>query len=109
MSRATTSGPGRARRGFTVDPDRLVGGVVVAVLVPVRERLGQVLRRGRLELLQEDSLGGDPAQGLAVRGAGHRDRNRAGGAVPGQPDDPDVVAEVRAAELRADAELPGEL
>ena len=31
------------------------------------------------------------------------------GAVPGQPDDPHVVAEVLAAELRADAEALGQL
>ena len=71
--------------------------------------LGQVVRRVRLELLEEDALGGDLAQRLPVGGARHRDRDRAGGAVPGEADDADVVAEVLAAELGPDPEGLGQL
>ena len=69
----------------------------------------QVLRGIGLELLEEDTLGGDPAERLTVGRARDGDRHRARGAVPGEPDDADVVAEVLAAELRADPELPGQL
>ncbi len=51
--------------------------------------------------------GGDLRQRLPVGRAGDRDRDRAGRAVPGQPDHPHVVAEVLAAELRADADASG--
>ena len=71
--------------------------------------LGQVLGRVALELLEEHALGGDLGQRLAVGRAGHGDADRARGAVAGEADDPDVVAEVLAAELGADAELLGEL
>ncbi len=71
--------------------------------------LGQVLRRVALELLEEDAVGGDLAERLAVGRARHRDADRARGAVAGQADHPHVVAEVLAAELGADAELAGEL
>jgi hypothetical protein len=72
-------------------------------------RLGQVARRVGLELLEEDALRGDLAEGLPVGRAGHGDGHGARRAVPGKPHDPDVVAEVLATELRADAELAGEL
>ena len=36
-------------------------------------------------------------------------RDRVGCAVTGEPDDTDVVAEILATELRADAHLPGQL
>ena len=71
--------------------------------------VGHVVRRVGLELLEEDALGGDLAERLPVRRAGDRDRDRARGAVAGQPDHPDVVAEVLAAELRADPEGLGQL
>ena len=67
-----------------------------------RNRAGSVSSRSR-----NTPDGGDLAERLAVGRAGDRDRHRAGGAVPGQPDHPHVVAEVPAAELRADAELRG--
>ena len=64
--------------------------------------LRQVLRRVGLQLLEIDAVGGDLAQRLAVGRAGHRDGDGAAGAVAGEADDPHVVAEVLAAELRAD-------
>lgn len=67
----------------------------------LREEAGRVA----LQLLQEDALGGDLRRRLAVRRAGDRDGDREGGAVAGEADDADVVAEVLAAELRADADL----
>ncbi len=51
----------------------------------------------------------DPAERLPVGRAGDGEGDRAGSAVPRQPDHPDVVAEVLAAELRADAEGLGQL
>ncbi|MGX1314227.1 hypothetical protein RKD24_004346 [Streptomyces calvus] len=78
--------------------------VTVGVELLVR-RLRQEPRRVRLQLLQEHALGGDLRDGLAVGGAGHGDGDRAGRAVPRQPDHAHVVAEVLAAELRADADL----
>ena len=114
MSRATTSGPVSETRVFTGSRDssaRICGhgpaqvdldDVVVEVLVG---DLGQVVRGVGLQLLEEDAVGGDLGQRLTVGGAGDGDGDRAGRAVPGQADHADVVAEVLAAELRADAEL----
>jgi len=56
-----------------------------------------------LELFQENAVLGDLAERLPVRRAADRDRDRARRAVPRQPDHPDIVAEVLAAELGADA------
>ena len=67
--------------------------------------LRQEARRVRLQLLQEDALGGDLRGGLAVGRAGDGDRDGQRGAVPGQAHHAHVVAEVLAAELRADADL----
>ena len=67
--------------------------------------LGQVLRGIGLELLEEHAVGGDLAERLAVGRARHRERDRARRAVARQADHAHVVAEVLAAELRADAEL----
>lgn len=77
---------------------RALGQLVVRRL---REETGRV----GLQLLQEDALGGDLRDGLAVGGAGDRDGDRAGRAVTGQADDADIMAEVLAAELGADADL----
>ena len=52
--------------------------------------------------------GRDLGEHLAVGRAGHGDRDGQRGAVAGEADDADVVAEVLAAELRADAELAGQ-
>ena len=71
--------------------------------------LGQVLGRVGLELLEEDAVGGDLAERLAVGRARHGDADRARRAVAGQADDAHVVAEVLAAELGADAGLLREL
>ncbi len=71
--------------------------------------LGQVARRVGLELLEEHALGVDLAQDLPVGGAGDADADRHAGAVARQADDAHVVAEILAAELRADAHGAGEL
>jgi len=81
----------------------------VAALEVLVGGLGHEVRRLGLELLDEHALGGDLAQALPIGGAGHRDRDRQGRAVPRQPHHPHVVTEVLAAELRADAHLPGQL
>ena len=75
--------------------------VVVEVVVG---DLGQVVRRVGLELLEEHALGGDLRERLTVGRARHRDRDGARRTVAREPDHADVVAEVLAAELRADAE-----
>ena len=67
--------------------------------------VGQVLGRVGLELLEEDAVAGDLGFGLAVGRAGDADADRAAGAVARQADHAHVVAEVLAAELRADARL----
>ena len=79
-----------------VDLHDLAGEVVV-------RDLGQVLRRIGLELLEEHALARDLAERLAIRRARHRERDRAARAVARQADHARVVAEVLAAELRADA------
>ena len=68
-------------------------------------RLGQVLRRVGLQLLEEHALRRDLRLDLAVGRAGHADADRQRGAVARQADHPHVVAEILAAELRADAEV----
>ena len=83
-----------------VDLDDLVAQLVVGLLGKETGRVG-------LELLQEHTLVGDLRPRLPVGGTAHGERNRAGCAVAGQPDHPNVVAEVLAAELGPDAELPG--
>ncbi len=72
-------------------------------------RLRQEPRRVRLELLQEHALGRDLRDGLAVGGAGDRDGDRAGRAVPRQAHHAHVVAEVLAAELCPDPDPLREL
>ena len=121
MSRATTSGPVSESRVLTgcCDSSARISAIgrlrSICDHVVVGDRLrrppvvGQVLRRVGLELLEEDALGGDLAQRLAVGRARDGDRHRAGGAVARQPDDAHVVAEVLAAELRADPEGLGQL
>ncbi len=121
MSRATTSGPGQREPGLHRVLRQLgedlghrpveVDAHDICLCRPswVARRRRQVLRRVRLELLEEDALGGDLAERLPVRRARHRDGDRARGAVPGQSDHAHVVAEVLAAELGADAERLGQL
>mmetsp|Transcript_107968 Transcript_107968/g.287454 ORF Transcript_107968/g.287454 Transcript_107968/m.287454 type:complete len:685 (+) Transcript_107968:206-2260(+) len=69
----------------------------------------QVLRRLPLQILEEDALLRDLGLRLPVRGAGDADADRAGGAVPGQPDHPHVVHEVLPSVLGADAGVLREL
>ena len=71
--------------------------------------LGHVFRRIGLELLEEDAVAGDLAHGLAIGRAGDAEADRQRGAVAGQADDTHVMAEILAAELRADAERLGQL
>ena len=66
--------------------------------------LGQIFRRIVLQLFEEHAVAGDLAQRLAVGRAGDAEPDRQRGAVARQPDHPHVVAEIFAAELRADAE-----
>ena len=62
-----------------------------------------------LELFEEDAVSRDLAERLAIGRTRHRDADRARRAMAREADDTHVVAEVLAAELRADAELRGEL
>ena len=70
----------------------------------MRIDLGQILRRIVLELFEEHAVAGDLAERLAVGRARHAEPDRQRGAVARQPDHAHVVAEIFAAELRADAE-----
>mmetsp|Transcript_85111 Transcript_85111/g.260059 ORF Transcript_85111/g.260059 Transcript_85111/m.260059 type:complete len:304 (-) Transcript_85111:861-1772(-) len=70
---------------------------------------GQILRGVRLKLFEEDAVLGDFRLRLPVRAAGDSDGHGARSTVPGQADDPHVVAKVLAAELRADAHVLGQL
>ena len=72
-------------------------------------RRGQEMGGVVLQLLKENALAGDLAQRLPVRRAGDSEADRQRGAMPGKPDHAHVVAEIFAAELRADAELLREL
>ena len=67
--------------------------------------LGQELRRVGFELLEEDAVACDLAEDLAVGASRTRRCRPAAGAVARQADDAHVVAEIFAAELRADADL----
>ena len=69
-----------------------------------RVDLRQIFRRIVLELFQEHAVAGDLAERLAVGRARHAEPDRQRGAVARQPDHAHVVAEILAAELRADAE-----
>ena len=120
MSRATTSGPvseSRVLTGCLVSSARIsaIGRLrsICTTSPPATSSahpgLGHVVRGVGLELLEEDAVGGDLAQRLPVRRARDGERHRARGAVPRQPDHADVVAEVLAAELRADPERLGQL
>ncbi len=64
----------------------------------------QIFRRIVLELFEEHAVLGDLAERLAVGRARHAKPDRQRGAVARQPDHAHVVAEIFAAELRADAE-----
>ena len=70
--------------------------------------LGQEAGRVLLELFEEHAVGGDLAECLTVGRARHGDADRVGCPVAGEAHNPDVVAEVLAAELCADAEPAGE-
>ena len=83
---------------------------VVGVLAQVDgSGVGQEAGRVGLQLLDEDALGRDLAEGLAVGRARDRDGDGQTRAVAGEADDAHVVAEVLAAELGADAEAAGQL
>jgi hypothetical protein len=85
-----------------INPDHVFGELF---LVDLR----QVLRRIGLKLLEEDAVPGDLALGLAVGRTGDAEANRQRGAVAGQADNADIMTEILAAELRADAHLLGQL
>ena len=118
MSRATISVPDRlslvligycdrVRRISSIGRDRSIAHDVAAERLLVD--LGQVARRVGFELFEKDAVGVDLAEDLAVGRARHADADRQAGAVARQPDHPDVMAEIFAAELRADAEAAGQL
>ena len=71
--------------------------------------VGDQPARVAVELLDEEAVLGDLRLDVAVGRAGDAHADRAGGAVARQADDADVVGEVLAAELGADAELLGGL
>ena len=60
------------------------------------------------EVFEEDAFRGDFTEGLPVRRTAHADADGQAGPVAGEPNDPDVEAEVLAAELGPDAALAGE-
>lgn len=99
-------------RAGQIDRDGLVAGHGSVGARPGERLVGdvrKVVRRLGLQLLEEDAVGGDLRDGLTVRGAGDGDGDGQRGAVAGEPDDADVMAEVLAAELRADTERAGQL
>ena len=71
--------------------------------------LGEIMRRIGLELFQEHAVLRDLADGLTIRRAGYAETDGERRAVPRQPDDAHIMAEIFAAKLRADAELLREL
>ena len=74
-----------------------------------RADLGQVLRGIPLKLFQEHAFRRDLAENLSIGRAGDAYADRAGSTMSGQSDDPNVMAEIFAAELRADAHAAREL
>ena len=94
---AAQLGPDLVHRPRQVDADDVAAQLV---LVDLGQEPGRVV----LQLLEVDAVVGDLGEDLPVGRAGHGDRHGAGGAVAGQADHPDVVAEVLAAELGPDAE-----
>ena len=58
-----------------------------------------------LELLQEHAIAGDLAQSLPVGGTRHTQADRQTRAMPRQPNHANVMTEVFAAELGADADF----
>src|SRR5690606_37971117 len=67
-------------------------------------RVGEILGRVALELLDVNAARGDLSEGLSIGGTRDGDADGAGGAVARQADHADIVAEVLSAELSADAE-----
>ncbi len=61
-----------------------------------------------LQLFEEHAILGDLAERLAVGRAGDAEADRQRSAVAGQANHPHVMAEIFAAELRADAKLLGQ-
>ncbi len=114
MSRATISGPrqrqprldriARQRRADLAHRPRQIDLHHLAGELRFID-LRQEMRRVGLELLEEDALGVDLAEDLAIGGTGNAETDRHAGAMPRQADDAHVVAEIFAAELRADAHL----
>ena len=118
MSRATTIGPLNITRVFTGSVDSVARISAIGRLRSMRTTSadrsssvvsGRYLAGIALERFEKHTVGRDLAERLSVCGARHRDADGTRCAVTGQPDDAHVVAEVLAAELRADAELSREL
>ena len=89
-----------SHRLVEIDADHIIGEVGVG-------DLGEELGRIAFELLEEHTVGGDPPQRLPVGGARDCDGHRARCTVARKADDADIVAEVLAAELCADARALG--
>ena len=84
---------------------RLVQVDVDAVLMLASVFLRDQAARIAVQFFDEEAVPGDLRLDVAVGRAGDRHADRAGGAVPREADDPDVVGKVLAAELGADAQL----
>mmetsp|Transcript_98253 Transcript_98253/g.273296 ORF Transcript_98253/g.273296 Transcript_98253/m.273296 type:complete len:417 (+) Transcript_98253:294-1544(+) len=74
----------------------------VATQAGHRPGLLQEAARVPLQLLDEHTVVGDLCENLAIRTAGDPNADGARGSMPGHPNDPDVMDEVLASELRTD-------
>jgi hypothetical protein len=117
MSRADHDGAGQQQRVAHLEGGQLlqrlahgpgqVDPVAVGRGAPHRYCSGKQASRVAIQLLDEQTVPGDLRPDVAVGGTGDRHAHRAAGAVARQADDPDVMGEVFAAELRPDPELLG--
>ncbi len=94
--------PDVGHRAVQVDPHHLAAEDVVG-------GFGEIPVRVRFELFEEHAIRRDLRADLSVGAARDADPHRQAGAVAGQADHAHVVAEILAAELRADADVPGHL
>ncbi len=87
-----------AHRLIQVDADHLAFALLTQMLRDIFPRIA-------LQLLNPDAVAVDFGFDVAVGGAGDAHADRTGGAVARQADHPDIVGEVFAAKLRAEAEV----
>ncbi len=114
-SRATMRVPVSSRRVLTGNLVRIARTLSMPMVEVDLDRRGEFgLFGGEIffgvgfELFEEDAVLGDFAFDVAVGGAGDADADGATGGMAGQADDADVVGEVFAAELGADAGCLGD-